>query len=153
MAGFFKNLIGKFSNYDEEENYDEYIEEEYVEEPVRMEMQQSSFQTQSPRVVDFKSAGSQQVVVVKPDSMVSAQEVCNHLRAGRMVICNYEQVDQKVAQRVVDFISGSAYALDGKVHAVSSHIFVVIPRNVTLMDTNEHEETMDYVRRAANYGR
>ncbi|MGI6546251.1 MAG: cell division protein SepF [Fastidiosipilaceae bacterium] len=151
MAGFFSNILSKFSNYDDEDPYDEYIEEETVEEPVRMETQQSSFRPQ-PRVVDFKATSGQQVVVVKPDSMASAQEVCHHLRAGRMVICNYEQVDQKVAQRVVDFISGSAYALDGKVHAVSSLIFVVIPRNVTMMDTNEQEESMDYVRRAA-YGR
>jgi cell division inhibitor SepF len=139
----------KFSNY-EDEPYDEYpVEaEEEFREPVRMETQQSSFHAQ-PRVVDFKTAVGQQVVVVKPDSMVSAQEVCHHLRAGRMVICNYEQVDQKVAQRVVDFISGSAYALDGKVHSVSSLIFVVIPRNVTLMDTNEQDESMEYYRRTA----
>ena len=79
-------------------------------------------------MVNFRDNLAQQVVVVKPDSMESAQEISNHLRAGRTIICNFEQVDQKVAQRVVDFMTGSAYALDGHVQPVSALIFVIVPR-------------------------
>ncbi len=141
MAAFFTNLLDRFRGFDSDEEYDE---EEYTgsddtnqEIQVPEESRTSLFRRQS-RVVDFAkpvSAG-QQVVIIQPSCIESAQEVCNHLRAGRTVICNYEKIDQKVAQRVMDFITGAAFAIDGQVHKVSPMIFVTVPRNISLMDEN-----------------
>ena len=152
MAGFLNKFMNKFSEFDEEE-YDynsEYIDDE-LEEEESLETEPSQYNDQQPRVVNFRDNLAQQVVVVKPDSMESAQEISNHLRAGRTIICNFEQVDQKVAQRVVDFMTGSAYALDGHVQPVSALIFVIVPRHVTLMNPAEQKRNAEYAYRTA-YG-
>lgn len=92
----------------------------------------------APKVVPIKSAapGEQQLVILQPNNIQSAQRVCDHLRAGHTVICNIENVDAKVAQRVIDFITGSTYAMDGNVKPIDAraHSFVAVPRNVSLID-------------------
>ena len=141
MAAFLTNLIDKFRGIDSDDEYDEeeYADSDEINQEIQVpeESKTSLFRRQS-RVVDFAkpiSAG-QQVVIIQPSCIESAQEVCNHLRAGRTVICNYEKIDQKVAQRVMDFITGAAFAIDGQVHKVSPMIFVTVPRNISLMDEN-----------------
>ncbi|NLV47658.1 MAG: cell division protein SepF, partial [Clostridiaceae bacterium] len=74
---------------------------------------------------------------------------CDHIRAGKTVICNIEKVDAKVAQRVIDFITGAAYALDGKVMPVSSVIFVVAPRQTTLVEGSIVGQSKEYMRQSA----
>ena len=83
---------------------------------------------------------------MQPADIDSAQEASDHIKSGKTVICNIEKVDPKVAQRVIDFITGAAYALDGKVMPVSSVIFVVAPRQTALVEGNVMDESMDYVR-------
>ncbi len=151
MAAFFDKFINKFSNY-EEDDYDDdfdYVDSDSQindDEPAMeaIARPQTNRRTQ-PKLVDFKSGNGNQVIVVKPQNMEAAHELCNHLRAGRTVICNFEQVDQKIAQRIVDFITGSAYALDGQVRPVSNLIFVIVPRAVTLMDGLDVYENKDYL--------
>ena len=83
------------------------------------EPRQPVFRRAQPnKVVDFKPAGGQQVVIMQPADIEAAQQACDHIRSGKTVICNIEKVDTKVAQRVIDFITGAAYALDGKVMPV-----------------------------------
>lgn len=141
MAAFFTNLMDKFRGFDSDEDFEENeyeeIEDTNQEIQVPGDAKTSLFRRQS-RVVDFAkpTSSGQQVVIIQPSCIESAQEVCNHLRAGRTVICNYEKIDQKVAQRVMDFITGAAYAIDGQVHKVSPMIFVTVPRNISLMDEN-----------------
>ena len=85
---------------------------------------------------------------MQPSDIEAAQQACDHIRAGKTVICNIEKVDPRVAQRVIDFITGSAYALDGKVMPVSSVIFVVAPRNTALVEGNLTGQHMDYLKQA-----
>lgn len=150
MAAFFDKFINKFSNYEEDDfEYDDDFGDVQDEpgDDIHMEPihQTASNRRTQPKLVDFKSGSGNQVIVVKPQDMESAQELCNHLRAGRTVICNFEQVDQKIAQRVVDFITGSAYALDGQVRPVSNLIFVIVPRSVTLLDGLDVYQNQDYL--------
>jgi cell division inhibitor SepF len=99
--------------------------------------------------VDFKGGHGSQVVVLQPADIDTAKAVSNHVRAGRTVICNFEKVDPKTAQRVVDFITGAAFALDGQVSPVSNSIFVIVPRSVSLLQgAGENESAIDYLRQA-----
>jgi len=84
---------------------------------------------------------------MQPNNIQSAQRVCDHLRAGHMVICNIENVDAKIAQRVIDFISGSTYAMDGNVKPIDAraHSFVAVPRSVSLVDKEiAPQDTVEY---------
>ena len=95
----------------------------------------------SSKVVPLKSLSDRQLVFLQPDSIKSAQLVCDHLRNGHAVICNIENVDAKIAQRVIDFISGAAFALDGKVKPIDSkaHNFVAAPKGVSLIDDKQQD--------------
>ena len=150
MAAFFTRFLDKVRGYDIDEEYEDYEDVENEEDSseeidVAQDMRAGLFRRQS-KVVDFArtSHAGQQVVIIQPSSIETAQEVCNHLRGGRTVICNFEKVDQKIAQRVMDFVTGATYAIDGQVHKVSPMIFVTVPRNVSLMDEN-HPIGMEYM--------
>lgn len=154
MPDIFNKLLSKFGNFRDEVDYeDEYEPEElYDPEPAEVaeEPRSGMFRRQQPaKVVDFRPTQGQQVVIMQPADIESAQQACDHIRAGKTVICNIEKVDPKIAQRVIDFITGSAYALDGKVMPVSSVIFVVAPRNTTLIEGNIVSQSMEYIRQTA----
>ena len=155
MAGLIKDLINRISGYDEYEPYeDEYEGEEetfYEEEPQEQQpssvMRPNFFRQKNARVLDMKNGQGSQVVLLQPSDIETAKAVCNHVRAGRTVICNFEKVEPKVAQRVVDFITGAAYAVDGQISPVSSVIFVIVPRSVALLQgAGDDEPTMDYLK-------
>ncbi len=155
MVAFLSRWMDKVRGFDSDEEYDEneYEDVEDVSQEIQVpgDAKTSLFRRQS-RVVDFAkpSVNGQQVVILQPSCIESAQEVCNHLRSGRTVICNFENIEQKVAQRVMDFITGAAYAIDGQVHKVSPLIFVTVPRNISLMDDN-NPVGMEYLRQQPMY--
>lgn len=141
MTALITKWMDKIRGFDSDEEYDdsEYDDSEDLNQEIQVpgDAKTSLFRRQS-RVVDFakSSPAGQQVVILQPSCIESAQEVCNHLRSGRTVICNFETIEQKVAQRVMDFITGASYAIDGQVHKVSPMIFVAVPRNTSLLDEN-----------------
>lgn len=152
---FFNKLFNRLGNFRDEIDYEEdYEQEEYAETEaadVPEEPRPGPFRKQQPgKVVDLRSTpGQQQVVIMQPADIDSAQQACDHIRAGKTVICNIEKIDPKVAQRVIDFITGAAYALDGKVMPVSSVIFVVAPRHTALVEGNIVSQSMEYIRQTA----
>jgi cell division inhibitor SepF len=152
MADLLNRLFSRLNSFRDEVDYeDEYEEPEYQEQEtaeVPEEPRSSPFRRPG-KIVDIKSGG-QQVVIMQPSDIEAAQQTCDHIRAGKTVICNIEKVDTKVAQRVIDFITGAAYALDGKVMPVSSVIFVVAPRNTTLVEGGIVNQGMEYIRQAVN---
>ena len=150
MAGFWISLVNKIAGVDNSEYYegdDGIYEDEYEEENLSdLHVEESDYSYQEPlpmpemnnRIVPIKSvsAADTQVVILQPDSIRSSQQVCDHIRAGHTVICNIENVDRSVAQRVIDYISGAAYSIDGNVKPIDQNrkTFVVAPRTVALMD-------------------
>lgn len=152
---FFNKLFNRLGNFRDEIDYEEdYEQEEYAEAEtaeVQEEPRPGPFRKQQPgKVVDLRSTpGQQQVVIMQPADIDSAQQACDHIRSGKTVICNIEKIDPKVAQRVIDFITGAAYALDGKVMPVSSVIFVVAPRHTALVEGNIVSQSMEYIRQTA----
>lgn len=153
MTDIFNKLFNRLGNFHDEIDYEDEYEEEPVQEPIDMpeDVRPGPFRRQSSgKVVDFKSStGQQQVVIMQPADIESAQEACDHIRSGKTVICNIEKVDPKVAQRVIDFITGAAYALDGKVMPVSSVIFVVAPKQTSLVEGNMVSQSSDYIRHSS----
>lgn len=157
MAAILDKIFNRFGSFQDELDYDDpyehgsYDEPEYEDEVMEEEPLTSNIRRTQPssRVVDFKQSGHQQVVIMQPADIDSAQQACDHIRSGKTVICNIEKVDPKIAQRVIDFITGAAYALDGKVLPVSSVIFVVAPRNTSLLEGGIVGQSMDYVKQTS----
>ena len=74
-----------------------------------------------------------QVVLVKPDRFDNLSEIAEHLRDKRAVVLNLESTNKDVARRLVDFLSGCAYALDGKIKKVAISTYIITPYNVDIM--------------------
>lgn len=73
-----------------------------------------------------------EVCIVKPTSFEDSQIICDMLLTGRATVINLEGFDDKLAQRTMDFVSGSVYAINGKLHRISSSIFIVSPDTVDI---------------------
>ncbi len=78
------------------------------------------------------SMANMEVCVIKPNSMEDTREIADTLLDDCTVLLNLEGIDVEVAQRVIDFSSGTCYALGGSLQKVSSYIFVLTPANVEI---------------------
>lgn len=71
-----------------------------------------------------------QVYVIKPQEFNEAQRVTDYLKEGRTIVINMEGIEVHAAQRIIDFIGGACYALDGSLQAISANIFIAAPHNI-----------------------
>lgn len=85
------------------------------------------------RVVSINGGASQmQVVLVKPERFETAAEIADHLRAKHAIVMNLETTPKDVARRLIDFVSGVAYAQDGKIKKIAANTYIITPYNVDL---------------------
>ena len=85
------------------------------------------------RVVNIHTTTQLQVVLVKPERFENASEVADHLKDRRTVVINLESTNKDVARRLVDFLSGVAYANEGKIKRVANSTYIITPYNVDIM--------------------
>ena len=88
---------------------------------------------QQNKVVNMHSSSQLKVVIMQPENFDDAQSICDHLKTKRPVVINLEKVEKQIAQRIIDFLSGSVYALDGNIQKVANGIFLIAPCNVDIM--------------------
>ena len=79
-----------------------------------------------------RRAPGMEVCVIRPTSVDDARAITESLLSGRTVILNLEGLDLEVAQRIIDFISGAAFAINGNLQKISTYIFLVTPTNVDI---------------------
>ena len=77
----------------------------------------------------MNSRGSE-VYVIKPQEFNEAQTVTDFLKDGKTIVINMEGIELTAAQRIIDFIGGACYALDGTLQAISSNIFIAAPQDI-----------------------
>ena len=88
---------------------------------------------------------SVKVIVVEPFSFDDAQHIADHLKNHKPVVVNFENTDQEVARHMIDFISGTVYALAGTIKKVGNNIFLCTPSNVDVAYTPKNEEESELV--------
>ena len=84
------------------------------------------------KVVSMHTQSQFKLVVIQPAVFDDAQGICDHLKNKKPVIVNLENLEKEVAQRIIDFLSGSVYTIDGTIQKVSNGIFVIAPNNVDI---------------------
>ncbi len=87
----------------------------------------------SGTVINTTSAAKQQVILTRPESFNDAPTIANNLRNKKAVVLNLENVDKALARRVVDFLSGCTYALDGSVKKISQATYLFCPYNMEVL--------------------
>lgn len=85
------------------------------------------------KVVNIHATAQLQVVLVKPEQYENAREIADHLREKRTVVLNLESTNKDTARRLLDFISGVAYAQDGKIKKVAVSTYIITPYNVDIL--------------------
>ena len=80
------------------------------------------------------------MVISQPTTFEQSEEICSLLKEKKSVIVNLEYVSKEVARRIVDFISGGVYALDGHIQKISNSIFLIAPRNYEITNDMAREE-------------
>ena len=85
------------------------------------------------KVVNIHATTQLQVVLVKPERFENAADIADHLRDKHTVVLNLEQTNKDIARRLIDFLSGVAYAQDGKIKKVAINTYIITPYNVNLM--------------------
>lgn len=129
MARLLDKMIGIMGFADEEP------EEEISEENDREQnTQQEEVRTnrKNAQVVSIHTQKQMRVVVMEPNSFEEAQNIADQLKARRPVIVNLENAEKMLAKRIVDFISGTTYALNGNMQKVGNGIFLFVPNNVDI---------------------
>ena len=115
--------------YEDENVYDYTDDEEEVEDKKLFGRKNSN----NNKVVSMPQSQVQgqaiKMVISQPTTFEQSDEICSFLKEKKSVIVNLEYVNKDVARRIVDFISGGVYALDGYIQKVSNSIFLVAPSN------------------------
>ena len=83
--------------------------------------------TTDSKVVNIHTTTQMQVVLVKPDRFDNVSEIAEHLRSKHAVVLNLEATNKDIARRLVDFLSGCAYALDGKIKKIAISTYIITP--------------------------
>ncbi len=130
---FFDELKRLARPYEDEE--DDVYEEDFApvsaakEPPVR----ERDVERRSNKVVNIHTTTQLQVVLFSPSKFENASEIADHLRDKRTVVLNLEQTDKNVARRLIDFLSGVAYANEGTIKKVALSTYIITPYNVEIL--------------------
>ena len=136
----------------DEDDFDEDVteQEEAPEEPKKKEPAPAKRSESQPRVigggktktVNFNQA-QMQVVLVKPDRFEDVTAIADHLNDKKTVVLNLEAANRDVSRRIIDFLSGVAYANNGNIRKVANSTYIIVPTDVDVMGELMLEELDD----------
>ncbi len=144
MSGALMNKVWDLFGMDsqEEEEYEDENVYEYEDEEEVVEDRKLFGRKNRDKVVAMPQANTNAIkmVISQPTTFEQSDEICSFLKEKKSVIVNLEYVNKDVARRIVDFISGGVYALDGYIQKVSNSIFLVAPSNYEISNEMAREE-------------
>lgn len=152
--GFFDGFLNKMLLPSQDEDYDDYDDDYEEEKPAKKQQASSLTDTKkaeseptafarpkekSPnKITPMRSSSRKaqnigmEVCVIKPTSFEDAREITETLLANQTVVLNVEGLDVDIAQRIIDFTSGSCFAMNGNLQKISNFIFIITPENVEI---------------------
>ena len=145
MAGAIMNKVWDLFGMDTERNEEEleekdYNENDYYEDDENEEIDDRRFFGKKNKVVSMPQTQQIKMVISQPTTFDQSEEICEFLKDKKSVIVNLEYVNKDVARRIVDFISGGVFALDGHIQKVSNSIFLIAPYNYEITNEMAREE-------------
>lgn len=132
------NMLGVESD-DDYNDYDEYYDGNQTnlaeDKAYNAPIANTNNSKKNNKVVGMPGMQQVKVIISQPSTFEQSEEICEHLKDKKSIIVNLEYVNKDVARRIVDFISGAVYGLDGNIQKISNSIFLVAPFNYEI--TNE----------------
>lgn len=118
-------------------NDDDYENDEDVDLTEKQSSFDPNFTADTPKrsnkVVNIAATTQLQVVLVKPERFEDASGIADHLNAKRTIVLNLESTSKEVSRRLIDFLSGVAYANEGQIKKVAVSTYIITPYNVDFM--------------------
>ena len=119
---------------DEDDDFDELFDDQ--DSPFLDERPRSSgrdaIDSRRGKVVNIHATTQLKVVLVKPERFEAASEIADHLKEKRTVVVNLESTHKDIARRLIDFLSGVAYAGEGKIKKVAANTYIITPYSVDI---------------------
>ena len=129
------NFMGIGDAAEEDEEIFEEKKDDFYEPISRPKSQEPSYNygSRKSKVVNIHATTQLKVVVLQPTTYSDATEIAGHLKAKKPVVVNLEKLDKDTARKIVDFLSGAVFALDGSMQKVSNGILLLVPYTMGIM--------------------
>ena len=124
--------IKKLTHPYEDEDDDPAEFEDESQERDMFEERRSRYDDRRNKVVNIHATTQLKVVLVKPERFENASEIADQLKDKRTVVLNLESTNKDVARRLIDFLSGVAYAGEGKIKKVAANTYIITPYHVDI---------------------
>lgn len=138
MAGIVDKFKRMWDAPDDEYEYDEYgyadeeSDDDYEEQPVRETARERNLGSRN-KVVSINANAKLQVGIFKPERFgEETRTIADELMKNHTIVLNLEDTNKDMARRILDFLSGVAYANDGKIKRVATNTYIIIPSNVDI---------------------
>lgn len=128
-----KKMINPIS--DEDDDYDEVFDDgdsPFMDDRDRPRYDRGAVDSRRGKVVNIHATTQLKVVLVKPERFENASEIADHLKEKRTVVVNLESTHKDIARRLIDFLSGVAYAGEGKIKKVAANTYIITPYSVDI---------------------
>ena len=132
-SNFIKKLFGEAED-EQFENERDNLGEDFISSDVASDDTTVSYggEKNRNRVVNIHATTQLQVILVKPERFEDARTIADHLNSKRTVVLNLESTNKDVSRRLIDFLSGVAYANHGQIKRVANSTFIITPYNVAI---------------------
>ena len=126
-----RRMITPVSNEDEDYDLDFEQDSPFLDDRPRS-YDRSAVDSRRGKVVNIHATTQLKVVLVKPERFENASEIADHLKEKRTVVVNLESTHKDIARRLIDFLSGVAYAGEGKIKKVAANTYLITPYSVDI---------------------
>ena len=139
MANILNKMLD-FVGWETQEVEEEIFDEDDMEQNGQKNEKTAAFPRKNHgKVLNLNNSATTKVVVVTPQNINDAKEICDHLRANRSIVMKVENIETQIALRIVDFLSGAVYSLDGNIQKVSSGILLAAPNSVDILGETKED--------------
>jgi len=142
MAGKVINkvmgFLGMAEEYDDDAEEVQEIEDENEDDNMDIESLMSANRKQN-KVVNIHTSTSTKVVIIKPEDFDEATVISDNLKSRKIVVINTTAIEQKIGQRLLDFVGGVCYALGGAIQQIEKGVYIVSPSNIEVDNELKNE--------------
>ncbi|MEG1256311.1 cell division protein SepF [Clostridium sp.] len=139
----FLKGIGRMMGFEDDEEEEDFVEEKsesYEDRDDEIEIEPFVSKKQN-KIVNIHTASSSKVVISKPTNYDEGKVIVDNLKSRRIVIVNLNGVEPKEGQRILDFLIGAIYALEGGLQPVEKGVFILTPSNIEVSNELKNELT------------
>ena len=145
----FDEMKKIFNPYEDEDDYEEGFDDQDVSpfvddrdrrsdrdrdrDRARERKSAGAFDERRNKVVNIAATTQLKVVLVKPERFEMASEIADHLKEKRTVVINLESTHKDIARRLIDFLSGVAYASEGRIKKIAANTYIITPYHVEMV--------------------